>query len=411
MAATPPTMAAEVPPGEPDAAPAAPPGRATVQARSAESKLGPHSDAGDATPTTHAGRTESQDSGTSGTTPPPAARPSSAPSQPGPSAEKMHTEPEDDASKDSPSPGTLAARDLEELQRAYDSYHRTPRHNLVDALGTHFQDVRSDRRFAGALLPHGATNICVRQLQVLLTLGQRTPDNLIDVRIWWFHYHQPDRLRKWVPHLAWAHTLVAPPTEPGPAPNPGSRTRAALQLSADALNIQPYEGLAYWDSRTVRERGHNLRTLMERYAQTMGPGAQRESPPRDTPSTVAMVLLESGHYYQVRVTPRPLESHLDLVGVDSMIPRGMDLPDGPTPLLRGQPPDLLTAMVSGAAGTWHPGYALYCLWGWAKRRWPHTRDWSATCSFHLDGRNQRGAILPHKRTAGRPRRTTCPPSS
>ena len=36
-----------------------------------------------------------------------------------------------------------------------------------------------------------------------------------------------------------------------------------------------------------------------------------------------------------------------------MLPRGMDLLDGPTPLLPGQPPDPLTAIVSGAAGTWY----------------------------------------------------------
>ena len=50
--------------------------------------------------------------------------------------------------------------DLEELRRAYDIYHI----NLVAALRTNFQDVRNDRRFAAARLPHGATNICVRQL-------------------------------------------------------------------------------------------------------------------------------------------------------------------------------------------------------------------------------------------------------
>ena len=83
--------------------------------------------------------------------------------------------------------------DLEELRRAYDIYHRTPSHNLVDALGTHFQNVGSDWCFFAALLPHGATNICVRQLKALLTLGQRTLDNLIDVWIWWFNYRQPDR--------------------------------------------------------------------------------------------------------------------------------------------------------------------------------------------------------------------------
>ena len=55
------------------------------------------------------------------------------------------------------------------------------------------------------------------------------------------------------------------------------------------------------------------------------------------------------------MTPRPLEHHWDVEAVNSVIPRDMDLPDGPTPVLPGQPPDLLTAIVSGRAGTWHPG--------------------------------------------------------
>ena len=96
----------------------------------------------------------------------------------------MHTEPDNNASGDTPSSGTLAARDreivpplpplplhsgdplrLEELRRAYEVYNGTPSHNLVGALRAHFQDVRTDRPFAAALLPHGATNICVQQLQ------------------------------------------------------------------------------------------------------------------------------------------------------------------------------------------------------------------------------------------------------
>ena len=75
-----------------------------------------------------------------------------------------------------------------------------------------------------------------------------------------------------------------------------------------------------------------------------------------------------------------------------MLPAATDLPDSPTPLLPGQPPDLLTAIVSGMAGTWHPGHALYCLWRWAQRCWPHTRAWSATWRFYLDGWQQLEAI-------------------
>ena len=113
-------------------------------------------------------------------------------------------------------------------------------------------------------------------------------------------------------------------------------------------------------------------------------------------------MLESGHYYQVTITPKPLENHWDLEAADSMLPREVDLPDGPTPLLPGQTPDLQIAIVSGAAGTWHPGHALYCLWRWAQRRWPHTRDWSPAWRFHLDGRQQMEAITTPERTTEQP---------
>ena len=80
-----------------------------------------------------------------------------------------------------------------------------------------------------------------------------------------------------------------------------------------------------------------------------------------------------------------------------MLFRDMDLPDGPTPLLPGKPPDALTAIVSGRAGTSHPGHALYCLWRWAQRRWQHNKEWSATWTFHLDGWQQTEIIRPHDR--------------
>ena len=58
--------------------------------------------------------------------------------------------------------------------------------------------------------------------------------------------------------------------------------------------------------------------------------------------------------------------------------------------------------MSGTTGTWHPGHALYCLWTWARRRWPHTTVWSATCRFYLDGRQQLEAIPQRGRTAETP---------
>ena len=128
-----------------------------MQAQSAESGWCPHSDPSDALSTTDSGLGEVQNH--------------PVPSRPGPDAENIHTEPDDEASGDNPSPGTLAARDrelmppqapeqphvgdhldLEELRRAYDIYHRMPSPNLVGALQMHFRGVRGDWRFAAALI-------------------------------------------------------------------------------------------------------------------------------------------------------------------------------------------------------------------------------------------------------------------
>ena len=80
-----------------------------------------------------------------------------------------------------------------------------------------------------------------------------------------------------------------------------------------------------------------------------------------------MTVLESGHYYQVRITPHPQECHWNLEAVDSMLPARAALPDGPTPTPHNRTPDPLRAVVSGGAGTWHPGHALYCLWRLVKK--------------------------------------------
>ena len=115
-----------------------------------------------------------------------------------------------------------------------------------------------------------------------------------------------------------------------------------------------------------------------------------------------MIVLESGEYYQVRITLHPQESHWNQEAVDSILPASAALPDGPTPLPQNQPKDPLTAVVSGEAGSWHPRHALYCLWRWAQRRWSHTKDWSAMWRFHLDGRQQLEAIPQHKRATESP---------
>ena len=138
--------------------------------------------------------------------------------------------------------------------------------------------------------------------------------------------------------------------------------------------------------------------------------ARAAPPPRERdPSTIAMIMLESGHYYQVRITPHSQESHWSLQAVNSMLPATTALPDSPTPLLNNQPRDPLKAIISGTVGTWHQGHALYCLCQWVRRRLPHTREWTATWRFHLDGRQQLEAIPQRERTAETPTTTNlCP---
>ena len=105
-----------------------------------------------------------------------------------------------------------------------------------------------------------------------------------------------------------------------------------------------------------------------------------------------MIMLESGHYYQVQITPHPQKCNYNLEAVDSMLPASAALPDGPSPLSLNQPPDPLTAVGSGEASGWHPGCALNCLWRWAQRRWLHNKAWLATWRVHPDGRQQLEAI-------------------
>ena len=240
------------------------------------------------------------------------------------------------------------------------------------ALREHLHDINPNRLFAVVPLPHAATTeIFMQQLQALVTPGIQISDDLVEAWIWWFNTHQPAEGGLWVPHLGWVHTLIAPPTHPRPAPSTGSRERAAPPPRPETLRIPPHEGLAAWESGTARDRGRNLTNLAARYPEK----ARAAPPPRAHDlSTIAMIVLENGHYYQVRIIPHPHESHWSWEAVDSMLPATTGLPDSPTPLLSEQPPDLLTAIVSGTAGTWHPGHALYCLWRWARRRWPHTRE-------------------------------------
>ena len=302
---------------------------------------------------------------------------------------------------------STCAFDGAELRALYGIHATTPSSELVAALPEHLQDVNRSRLFAVVPLPHAATTgILVRQLQALVTPWAQIRDDLVDAWIWWFNTHQPDQGGIWVPHLGWAHMLKAPPTDPRPAPSTRGRRRPAPPPRAETLHIPPYEGLAEWASRIARDRGRNLRSMVELYRET----ARTAPPPRKRdPGTIAVILLESGHYCQVRITSHPQESHWSTEAVDSMLPANPALPDSPTPLLNDQPSDPLTAIVSGTAGTWHPGHALYCLWRWARLPWPHTREWAATWRFHLDVRGQLEAIPQRERTAETPTATNlCP---
>ena len=258
-----------------------------------------------------------------------------------------------------------------DLRALYAIQATTPSSDLVAALREHLPDVNRTRLFTVVPLLHAATTaIFVRQLQALVTPGTHISDDLVEAWIWWFITHQPAQGGVWVPHLSWLHTLIAPATDPRPAPSTGGRERAAPPPRPKSLCIPPCEGLAAWESGTARDRWRNLTNMSERYPET----ARAAPPPRERdPSTIAMIVFKNGHYYQVRIIPHLQKSHWSLEAVDSMLLATTALPGSPTSLIEGQPPDPLTAVVSGTVGTWHPGHALYCLWRWARRCWPHTR--------------------------------------
>ena len=285
-----------------------------------------------------------------------------------------------------------------ELRALYGIHASTPSSKLVAALGEHLRDIDPNRLFAVVPLPHAATTgIFVRQLQALVSPGEQVSDHLVEAWIWWFNTHQPAQGGLWVPHLGLVRRLIAPPTDPRPTPSTGGREQAVPLPRHETLRIPPHEGLAAWESRTARDRGRSLTSLAARYPET----ARAVPPPRERdPSTIAMIVLENGQYYQVQVIPHPQRSHWNLEVVDSMPPGTTALPDSPTRLLNDQPPDPLMAIVLGTAGTWPRGHALYCLWRWARRRWPHTRVWSATWRFYLDGQQQLEAVP--ERTAETP---------
>ena len=274
-------------------------------------------------------------------------------------------------------------------------------------LQEHLRDVDPNRLSAMVPLPHAATaEIFVRQLQALVSPGPQVSDDLVEAWILWFNTHQPAQGGLWVSYPGWVHTLIAPPTDPRPAPSTGGRERVAPPPRPYNLRILLHAGLAAWESRSARGRGHNLTGLAAHYPKT----TRAAPPPRKRdPGTIAMIVLENGHYYHSRIIPHPQRGHWSLEAVDFMLSATTDLPDSPTPLLTGQPPDPLTAVVSGTAVTWHPGHALYCLWRWAQRRLPHTRARSAAWRFYLDGHS---SWRPSRNGRQRPPlQPTCAPSS
>ena len=115
-----------------------------------------------------------------------------------------------------------------EVRGLYGIHASTPSSELVATLREHLRDVCWNRLFAVVPLPHAATTgIFVRQLQALVTHGAQVSKDLVEVSIWWFNTHQPAQGGVWVPHQGWVHTLIAPPTDPRPAPSTGCKERAA----------------------------------------------------------------------------------------------------------------------------------------------------------------------------------------
>ena len=146
-----------------------------------------------------------------------------------------------------------------------------------------------------------------------------------------------------------------PPTGPGGREGPTAGLGAHAHSAADgpqahakhrgpgagrpatAIVQPPYPAAqrpGEWKSGTTRNRGLNPTSLAARYPET----TRSAPPPRERdPGTIVMMVLENGHYYQVRIIPHPQRGHWSLEAVDSMLLATTALPDSLTPLLPDQP--------------------------------------------------------------------------
>ena len=293
----------------------------------------------------------------------------------------MPTGESDNASETTSSLRTLAAQDREPmppppprpaqprdggpldrggLPGGYDVYHSTPPHALVDALRGRFQGLHRNRPFAMALLPHGATSVQVRQLQVLVRPVERAPTTSATCVSSGSTSTSRTRARV------------------GPAPRLGAHAhRPTVRATACDKRRRPGTNSA---TAEVRHPQHppvqwpgGVRQLNSPRKGTQPPGnggavcggaaeVARGALGHGNPSVVCMVVCGTGHYYQARITPQPLERHWNLGAVHSRLPRETALPDGPTTLPPDHLQDPLTTIVSGRSGSWQPGHALYCLW-------------------------------------------------
>ena len=127
-----------------------------------------------------------------------------------------------------PQRGNTDPFDNADLRALYGIHATAHASGLGAALWEFLGDVNPNRLLAVVPMLHAATtDIFVRRLQALVTPGTQITDDLVDAWIWWFKTHQPDQGGIWVPQLGWADTLIAPPTNPRPAPSTGGRERAA----------------------------------------------------------------------------------------------------------------------------------------------------------------------------------------